>query len=404
MVTLAVVQSAVLLRGMTLSAVRPVMSIRRQFAVTTVLLLTACAPKPLPQVRIGLLALLTGELAPQSGIPSQQGAEMAVDDINAAGGIDIAGKRMKVRLTVRDYEPRPDAAATGARALINLDNIDALVGPQLSAHAVAAASVAEMSRVPMIAPMASNPAVTAGRHYVFRLAFLDPFQGEMLARYAFENLAARRAAVLYDVSHAYGRDITALFRETFQNAGGTIVAAETFTSDQGTDFRVQLKRIAAARPDVLLLPNLSSVDSFQVRQARALGIRAPFLGSDSWDAVGLAHIPEADGAVIAHQWHIGVPRPLAVDFVNRYQARFGVEPRSTAVFTYDAIRLLADAMHRAGSKDGGPVSQAIAKTNDYEAVAGTIQFTGTGDPRRAGVLSQIGRTRDSIVRVVNPKP
>ena len=355
-------------------------------------------------MRIGLLAMLTGELAPQSGIPSQQGAEMAVDDLNAAGGIDIAGMRRKVKLTVRDYEPRPDAAATGARALINLDSVDALVGPQLSAHAVTAASVAEMSGVPMIAPMASNPAVTAGRHFVFRLAFLDPFQGEMLARYALENLGARRAAALYDVSNAYGRDITALFRETFEKGGGRIVAAETFTSDQGTDFSPQLKRIAAARPDVLLLPNLSSVDSFQVRQARALGIRAPFLGSDSWDPVGLAHIPEANGSVVAHQWHLGVPRPMAVDVVNRYRARYGVEPRSTAVFTYDAIRLLADAMHRAGTKEGGRVSRAIAATNDYEAVAGPLQFNGTGDPRRGGVLSRVGRTSDSIVRIVNPKP
>ena len=389
---------------MTLSAVRSVIPTRCIVAALAITLLAACAPKPEPQVRIGLLALLTGELAPQSGIPSQQGAEMAVDDLNAAGGIEIAGKRRKVKLTVRDYEPRPDAAATGARALINLDSVDAIIGPQLSAHAVTVASVAEMSRVPMIAPMASNPAVTAGRHFVFRLAFLDPFQGEMLARYAAENLGARRAAVLYDVSNAYGRDITALFRATFEKAGGAIVAAETFTSDQGTDFSAQLKRIAAARPDVLLLPNLSSVDSFQVRQARALGIRAPFLGSDSWDPVGLAHIPEANGAVVAHQWHIGVPRPMAVDFVNRYRARYGVEPRSTAVFTYDAIRLLADAMHRAGTTEGGPVSRTIAATNGYEAVAGTLQFNGTGDPRRGGVLSRVGRTTDSIVRVVIPKP
>ena len=377
---------------------------RRIFAVSTFLLLAACAPKPEPQVRIGLLALLTGELAPQSGIPSQQGAEMAVDDINAAGGIDIAGRRLKVKLTVRDYEPRPDAAATGARALINLDSVDALVGPQVSTHAVTAASVAEMSRVPMIAPMASNPAVTAGRHYVFRLAFLDPFQGEMLARYALENLVARRAAVLFDVSNPYGRDITALFRETFEKGGGSMVATETFTSDQGTDFTAQLTRIAAARPDVLLLPNLSSVDSFQVRQARAVGIRAPFLGSDSWDPAGLAHIPEANGAVVAHQWHIGAPRPQAVDFVNRYRARFGFEPRATAVFTYDAVRLLADAMRRAGTTEGGPVSRTIAATKNYEAVAGTLQFNGTGDPRRGGVLSRIGRTSDSIVRIVDPKP
>jgi branched-chain amino acid transport system substrate-binding protein len=376
----------------------------RVSAFALIALLAGCAPKPLPKVRIGLLALISSDFAVQSGVPSQQGAQMAVDDINALGGVDIAGRKLQVKLTVRDYEPRPDAAAIGARALINLDSVDAIVGPQMSVYAVTAASVAEDSHVPMIAPMASNPAVTLGRHYVFRLAFLDPFQGEMLARYAAENLHARRAAVLYDVGNAYGRDITALFRATFEQAGGKMVAAETFTSDQSTDFRPQLRRILAANPDVLLLPNYSAVDSFQVRQARAIGIRAPFLGSDTWDPVGLGHIPEAEGTVVAHQWHIGVPRPQSVDFVSRYRARFGVEPRTTAVFTYDAIRLVADAMHRAGTTDGEAVSRALASTKGFEAVAGTLQFNGTGDPRRGGVLSRIGRNTDSIIRVVDPKP
>jgi branched-chain amino acid transport system substrate-binding protein len=366
--------------------------------------LAACHPKPEREVRIGLLALLNSELATQSGAPSQRGAQMAADAINAEGGVDIRGKRHRVRLVVRDYEPRPDAAASAARALINLDSVDVIVGPNLSSHALSAATVAEDARVPLITPLASNPAVTAGRHYVFRLSFLDPFQGETLARYARDDLRAARAAVLYDIADPYARDITALFTETFMQLGGTIVATETFTSDQTSDFVAQLRRIAASNPDVLLLPNHASVDSVQVRQARAAGIRARFLGTDNWDPPALRHIPEAVGTVIVHQWHIASPRLESQAFVGRYRTRYEEEPRTSAALTFDAVRLAADAIHRAGSLDGDMVRAALSQTRDFAGVVATYTYNGSGNPRRGAVLSRIGATSDSVLHWVEPHP
>ena len=367
-------------------------------------LVASCGPARYRDVRIGLLALLNGELAPQSGVPSKEGAQLAVDEINEQGGVEIAGTRHRLRLIVKSYEPRADAASSAARELVNLDSIDVLLGPQLSAHAIAASRVAEDARVPMIAPMASNPAVTAGKQYVFRLAFLDPFQGEMLARYAIDDLHAKRAAVLFDVSEPYGTDIAALFTSTFVKDGGTIVAKETFTSDQRTDFRAQLTRIAATHPDVLLLPNYSVVDSFQVRQARAAGITATFLGSDNWDPPGLRHVPEAVGTVFTHQWDPSTPLPAAKAFMERYRVRYPESVRSTAAMTYDAVRIVADALHRAGTTDGAAVAKAIGATKGYQGVTGTITFDGTGDPRRTGIVSRLGPAADTILRLVTPTP
>jgi len=373
-------------------------------SLTACAVLVGCAPSRPREIRVGLLALLKSEMANPSGIPSERGARMATDEINNAGGVEVGGKRYRINLIVRDYEPRPDAAASAARALINLDSVDVLIGPQFSSDAIAASTVAEDAHIPMIAPMASNPAVPSGKKYIYRVAFLYPFMGEMLARYAEEDLKAKRAAVLYDVANAYGRDISELFRSTFEKLGGKVVASETFTTDQKTDFTAQLRRIAAANPDVLLLPNVVAVDSFQVRQARALGIKAAFLASDIWDPPGMRHIPESHGTVYARQWHPDMARPATQQFTNRFRELFHEEARSTAAMTYDAVKIAMAAITRAGSFDGTKVGFAIGETKGYDGVTGTLSFDGSGDPRRTGVLAIIGAERDSIIRLVDPRP
>ena len=346
---------------------------------------------------------MRSEFAVASGIPAAEGAQLAMEEINTQGGVLIGGQRYTLRVIVKNYDPRPDAAATAARALINIDSVDVVIGPQLSAHAIAAGGVAEDAHVPLIAPMASAPAVTAGRHFVFRLAFLDPFQGEMLARYARDDAKATKAAVLYDIANPYGRDIAALFRDTFESLGGKMVATETFTSDAERDFTAQLTRIKQTNPDVLLLPNYGIVDSIQVRQARAMGIKAQFLGSDNWDPVGVRRVPQAIGTVLSHQWHVETPTAQSRSFVERYRRRFGVEPRSTAAMTYDAVRLVADAAQRAGRLDGDALRGGLATTAGLQGVTGVIRFNGTGDPARSGVLSRIGATKDSLLRIVDPR-
>lgn len=376
----------------------------RAVLIALVSLLAACAPAPSPEIRIGLLAVLEGEYAVSSGEPSLEGARLAVEEINDAGGVDVGGTSHRLTLVERSHETRPDAAASAARASINLDNVDILVGPQLSTQAVAAAAVAEAAQVPMISPMASNPSVTAGRHFVFRLAFLDAFQGALLAEYARHDLHATRAAVLYDAAHPYSTEIARLFSETFARKGGRIVASETFTTDQRSGYTTQLRHIADARAEVLLLPNYAGAASAQAREARALGIRAQFLGSDSWDLTTMAVTGEAEGAVGVHQWHPDIPDSLTAAFVRAYRDRYDHAPRATAALTYDAVRLAAQAVHRAGSLDGPAVAGALRGTRVFTGVTGTMTFEGRPDPIRSGVLSIVRHGKAELLRVVSATP
>ncbi|HEX4932756.1 MAG TPA: ABC transporter substrate-binding protein [Gemmatimonadaceae bacterium] len=360
----------------------------------------SCRETPAPELRIGLPAILTGRYAQVSGLPAQLGARLAVAELNAAGGVTIGGVAHQVRLVERDFADRADAAATATRALVNLDSVHVLVGPQFSVHAIAAAGVAEDAHVPLIAPMASKPSLTQGRRYVFRLAFLDAFQGEILARYSCESLSRRKAAVLYDAANPYGQDIADLFRATFERCGGRVVASETFTSDRATDFSQQLRRIVASGADVLLLPNYVHEDSIQVRQARELGFRGQFLGSDSWDPPAMRQLPEAQGAVIVGQWDQLLPTIATRRFVARYRAANQDSiPRATAALTYDAVMLVADAARRAGSLDADALVRAIAATERFEGVASQYRFAGRQDPERGGVIMIIRAAGESVINV-----
>lgn len=385
-----------------------VFTVTRQWSALFALLGSAgagCAQSEPREIRVGLLAVLEGPMGAASGEPSVQGARMAVNEINAGGGVEVAGERYRLRLIERAYENRPDAAASAARALINLDSADILVGPQISAHAISAGIVAEASEVPMISPMASNPMVTAGRKFVFRLAFLDAFQGELLARYAYDSLGLRRGGVLFDAANPYGREIARLFQRTFEARGGRMVSVETFVTDGGADFTPQLRRILATSPDALLLPNYSVQDSLQVKQARALGFRGRFLGSDTWDPVSFAKVRDAEGTVLVSQWSREITRPQARTFIARFTAAYHRPPRTTSVATYDAVVLLADAARRAGTiRNGAAWARAIGRTARFEGAGATYRFNGTGDPKRSGCIVTLGPRGDSLLLVVEPSP
>lgn len=357
----------------------------------------ACGESEPPAIRVGLLTVEEEPMGPVSGLPGRDGARLAVEEINDAGGVMLDGVAHRIALIERVHAGRPDAAATAARALVNLDSVDVIVGPQISSHAIAAATIAENSLVPMITPMASNPAVTAGRSMVFRLAFLDEFQGSILARFAFDSLGVRRVVALYDEANPYCRDIWRLFSSTFEARGGRILGAETFHTDAVADYRPQLRRLLALRPDAIVLPNYAVYDSIQVRQARELGFRGRFLGSDSWDPVAMTRVPAAEGAIVVANWDARVSGPTAKAFIAKYVARYGHPPRTTAAATYDAIRLVADAATRAGARGGPALAAALGRTEAFDGAVTTYRFEGTGDPRRGGVVLEL-RGGDALLR------
>lgn len=342
-------------------------------------------------------------MALSSGLPARDGARLAVDELNAAGGVTIDGRVHRVVLIERESAPRPDAAAIVARGLINLDSVDVIVGPQTSALAIAAGAVAEASDVPMIAPMASNPRVTDGRRFVSRLAFRDEVQGAALATFAFDSLRVRRAAALHEGASAYGRDITALFGETFTALGGQMVAVETFAADGPRDHSAQMQRILAARPDAILLPSFVVHDSAQIRIARSLGFRGVFLGSDAWDILTLQRRDDALGSVVTANWDRRVGRPDMLRFLDAWNARYTERPRATAAATYDAIRMLAEAATHSGARSGAALAEALRRPRRIAGAFTSYEWIGTGDPIRDVVLLEIGRDSTLLRAVESPQ-
>ncbi|HRN54064.1 MAG TPA: ABC transporter substrate-binding protein [Gemmatimonadaceae bacterium] len=372
---------------------------RRVSPVAVALLLAglACRPAPPAEFRVGLIGVFEGTMALSSGIPARDGARLAVDELNAAGGIRIDGRAHRVVLIERETAPRPDAAAIVARGLINLDSVDVIVGPQTSALAIAAGAVAEASDVPMIAPMASNPRVTDGRRFVSRLAFRDEVQGAALAAFAYDSLGIRRAAALHEGASAYGRDITALFGATLTARGGRMVAVETFAADGPRDHSAQLRRILEARPDAILH------DSAQIRTARALGFRGVFLGSDAWDILTLQRRDDALGSVVTANWDRRVGRSEMLRFIDAWNARHEERPRATAAATYDAIHLLAEAATHSGARSGPALADALRRPRDVAGAFTQYRWTGTGDPIRGVVLLEIGRD-STLLRTIQDPP
>lgn len=377
--------------------------LRTATAVTLVVASVACRPAPPAEFRVGLIGVFEGTMAFSSGEPARDGARLAVDELNAAGGIEIGGRRHRVVLIERETAPRPDAAAIAARALINLDSVDVIVGPQTSALAIAAGAVAEAAEVPMIAPMASNPQVTAQRRFVSRLAFRDEIQGAALAAFAYDSLGLRRAAALHAVASAYGRDITRLFAETFTARGGEMVAVETFANDGPRDHTPQLRRILARRPDAILMPSFVVHDSAQIRIARALGFRGVFLGSDAWDVITLQRREDALGSVVSANWDRRIDRAALRRFVRAWEARYTERPRATGAATYDAIQLLAEAATASAARSGAALADSLRRPRDWEGAFSHYRWVGTGDPVRGAVLLEIGR--DSfLVRATQEPP
>ncbi len=369
----------------------------------TVAFLTGCNARPEPEFRIGLIGVFTGSQANSSGIPARRGATLAVAALNAAGGIRINGVMHRVVLLDRETESRPDAAASVARSLINLDSADVIIGPQGSALALAAGAVAEASAVPLVTPMSSSPQVTAGRRLVTRLAFLDAFQGEVLARFAYDSLGLRRAASLFNAASPYGREITELFRRTFESMGGTVVGVESFHADDLSDHATQIARLLAGHPDVLLLPNFTTRDSAQFRLSRSLGFNGRFLGTDAWDGLSLMRRDDVQGVVLVANWDRRGERPALHDFRKSWDVRFpGEVPRATAAATYDAVLLLARSAERAKVRTGVVLMDSLRNAGSYEGAFGSYRFIGTGDPVRGAVLLEIALDSTLLRAAIEP--
>lgn len=347
-------------------------------------------------IKVGGIGELTGDI-PAVGASFKNAAEMAVKEINDAGGLDVGGKKYKIELVLEDNAGKADQSASAAQKLITQDNVVAIVGPNASRYAIPAAEIAESSKVALITPWSTNPKTTindktgGSKSYVFRACFIDPFQGRVVAKFAMDNLGAKKAAVLYDVASDYNKGIAEFFKKTFEENGGQVVSFETYTTND-KDFTAQLTKIKDTAPDVIFLPNYYSEVPLQIQQAKRLGINVPFLGSDSWGSSELIKLCGADceGYYFSTHYAADNASDVAKKFIEGYKAKYGNTPDDVAALTYDAFGLLWTALQSAGKVDRQAVRDALAKIPKFEGVTGTMQFQeGSGDPIKSAVILQV---------------
>ncbi|MGE5579055.1 MAG: ABC transporter substrate-binding protein [Bacillota bacterium] len=340
-------------------------------------------------IKIGVNAELTGSV-PVVGQSCRNAALMAAEEINTAGGLEVGGKKYIVEMLVEDNEDKAESAASAAQKLINQNQVLAMIGANASRNAIPAASVAESAKVPMISPWSTNVKLTQDKKYVFRACFIDDFQGVVCAKFSLNNLGAKTAAVLYDVASEYNKGIAEVYKKSFEENGGKIVAFETYTTGD-KDFSAQLTKIVAANPDVLFLPNYYSEVPLQVQQALRVGYTGKFLGSDSWGSTELITLGGADmeGSYFSTHYASDIATPQAQNFISAYKRKYNSVPDDVAALTYDAVQLLCQAIQSAGKLDREAVRDALAAVEKFSGVTGEMQFKGSGDPIKSAVIIQV---------------
>lgn len=352
------------------------------------------------KVRIGAVMSLTGDTA-QYGLSALNGARMAIEEANAAGG--VAGRR--VELIVQDT--RSDSAETDVvvRRLAREYNVHALVGEIVSSRSLAAARAAQSEGLPMLTPSATSPEVTSPGDFIFRSCYTDAFQGAAVARFAATNLGARRAAMLVQSDQRYSQELAAFIREAFVRHGGEVVAVQEYR-EGAADFSAQLVELSASKPDVVFVPGYYLEAGLLARQARALGLDAPFVGGDGWDSPRLYEIggQALAGDFFSTHFSAEDPDPQVQRFVADYRRLFGSTPDSFAATAYDAARIMLGAIARAPTLERRAIRDALASTKDFPGVTGMVNFNAQRNAVKSVVVVRIGENgKQSVESHVAPE-
>lgn len=371
------------------------------------LMLASCGGAAKDELVIGEYGSLTGNDA-TFGTSTQNGVQVALDQLVATKQGKIGG--LPVRVVVEDDQGRAEEAATVVQKLINQDRVIAVVGEVASSRSLAGAPICQAAQVPMISPSSTNPRVTQVGDYIFRMCFLDDFQGGVMARFTAENLKLKKVAVLKDVKSDYSVGLAQYFTDAFKGMGGTVVVEQAYSAgDQ--DFRAQLTAIKAKSPEAIVVPGYYTEAGLIARQARELGITVPLIGGDGWESEQLLQIggDALNGCYYSNHWALDYPDPKLQAFVKAYHDKFKGDPDAIGGLAYDAANVLFGALERlaeqhpdvfkslssskAGSADRKAACKAlrdlIADTREYAGVTGTITLDQNRNASKPAVVIEI---------------
>jgi branched-chain amino acid transport system substrate-binding protein len=354
------------------------------------------------EIVVGEYGSLTGGTA-TFGTSTDEGVRLALDQINAAGG--VLGKQ--IRVVVEDDQSKPEAAVTAVQKLISEDHVIAVLGEVASSRSLAAAPICQRSHVPMITPASTNPKVTQVGNFIFRSCFIDPFQGAAMANFAMKDEKGPKAtkfAILYDVKNDYSVGLREFFTNTVKANGGEIVADESY-GEGDIDFKAQLTNIKRASPDAIYVPGYYTEVGLICRQARDLGILIPLMGGDGWDSEKLYEIGRdaVNGCYFTNHYAPDEDVAAVKQFVAAYRAKYANKtPDAMAILGYDAMGILADAIKRAGSTEGRAIRNALAKTKEYAGASGTITMDADRNAQKPIVILKIDNHQAHYVGMVQP--
>lgn len=370
----------------------------KRLSLILVLILVAASIVTAQDIKVGGVGPVTGEAA-TFGVSTKNGIMLAAEEWNAKGGLF---NNRKVRIIFEDDKGDPAEGATVYTKLIQQDNVVAIIGTVMSKVTLAGAPIAQAAGIPMISPTSTNERVTMVGDYIYRACFIDPFQGTVGANFAFRDLGARKAAALFDIGNDYTKGLAENFRAQFLRLGGQVVAFEGHPAG-ATDFKAQLTKILAGKPDVLYVSDYYNDVGLIAKQARELGFKGPMVGGDGWDSPDLVKIggTAVENGFFTNHYAAADPRPIVQEFVKKYTAKFGAEPDALATLAYDAANIMFDAIKRAGSTKGSAIRNAL-KTTNLNVVSGQVTFDANRNPIKSAVIIEMKAGKQVYKTTVNP--
>ncbi|WP_394827684.1 ABC transporter substrate-binding protein [Pendulispora albinea] len=351
---------------------------------------------------IGHVGALTGGDA-TFGTSTDNAFKIAVAEQNKKNGI----KGKKIELRSLDDQGKADEASVVATRLITQDKVSLLLGEESSSRSLAVAPIADLNKIPMITATSTNPKVTQDgdktRPYVFRVCFIDPFQGTVMAKFAHDNLKLTKVAILRDMGNDYSVGLSKYFTAKFTELGGQVVGEVSFkVGDQ--DFKAQLTALKSKNAEAIYIPAYYTEVALIARQARELGMKLPLLGGDGWDSPKLYDVAKGalDGSYFSNHYSPEDPSPIVQDYIAKYKTTYGVAPDAFAVLGYDAANIAFAAMERAKDLTGPSIREALEQTKDYKGATGTITIDGKHDAVKSAVVMTIEKNQPKYKATIDP--
>ncbi len=350
------------------------------------------------EIVIGHYASMTGNTA-HFGQDTDKAARLAAEQLNAAGG--VLGK--KIKIVTLDTRGDGAEAANAVTRLIDVEKANAILGEVASTLSLQGGPIAQRRKIPMVSPSSTNPKVTQIGDYVFRVCYIDPFQGKVMANFARQALKLDKVAILKDVKNDYSIGLAEAFQKAFTASGGAIAVEQSYSAGD-TDFSAQVTAIKASGAQAIWVPGYYAEVGAIARTAARLGVKVPLLGGDGWDAPELFTIggDALNGSFFSNHFAPDQASALSQKFVADFKAKYGQVPTGLGALGYDGVMVIADAMKRAGKVDGPAVRDALAATKGYEAVTGTITMDKDRNPEKSVVVLKIDGGRAKYEALVNP--